>query len=140
MHIRLSGRRSWHAVSEKLRATLVDMKKAAGGDAERPKVAWATMLKLVGNVVKVCALHKCFVDVLLLVSIRTLNSVAGQQHQQPEGLCDLLHRPDDLALAVQNPSEEKYRRINLANAAIQSRVASLPSSVTFFELLGFQVS
>lgn len=51
----------WHAVSEKLRATLVDMKKAAGGDAERPKVAWATMLKLVGNVVKVCVLHKYFV-------------------------------------------------------------------------------
>ena len=41
---------------------------------------------------------------------------------------------------MQNPGEEKYRRINLANAAIQSRVASLPSSVTFFELLGFQVS
>jgi PUB domain len=48
--------------------------------------------------------------------------------------------PDDQTLTVQNPSEEKYRRINLANAAIQSRVASLPSSVTFFELLGFQVS
>jgi hypothetical protein len=44
----------WHAVSEKLRATLVGMKKSAGDDAERPKVAWATMLKLVGNVVKVC--------------------------------------------------------------------------------------
>lgn len=51
-----------------------------------------------------------------------------------------LHVPDDQTLTVQNPSEEKYRRINLANAAIQSRVARLPSSVTFFELLGFQVS
>jgi hypothetical protein len=57
MHIRPSGN-FWHAVSEKLRATLVDMKKAAGGDAERPKVAWATMLKLVGNVVKVRNLDK----------------------------------------------------------------------------------
>jgi len=56
-----SARRGWlwhlkagaRAVSEKLRATLVDMKKAAGGDANKPKVAWATMLKYVGNVAKV---------------------------------------------------------------------------------------
>ena len=41
---------------------------------------------------------------------------------------------------MQNPSEEKFRRINLTNAAIQSRVASLPSSMAFFELLGFQVN
>jgi hypothetical protein len=52
-------------VSEKLRATLVDMKKAAGGDAERPKVAWATMLKLVGNVVKVCSLGWRFLVTVL---------------------------------------------------------------------------
>lgn len=76
-------------MSEKLRATLVDMKKAAGGDADKPKLAWATMLKYIGNIAK-------------------------------------------------NPAEEKFRRIKLSNAAFQSRVASLPSSLTFFELIGFQ--
>lgn len=45
----------FRAVSEKLRAALVDMKKTAGGDSEKTKVAWATMLKYIGNVAKVCS-------------------------------------------------------------------------------------
>lgn len=40
---------------------------------------------------------------------------------------------------MQNPGEDKFRRIKLSNAAFQSRVASLPSSITFFEIVGFQV-
>ncbi len=40
---------------------------------------------------------------------------------------------------MQTPGEDKFRRIKLSNAAFQSKVASLPSSLTFFELIGFQV-
>ena len=39
---------------------------------------------------------------------------------------------------MQNPEEEKFRKIKVDNAAFQSRVATLPSSVRFLEVAGFQ--
>lgn len=39
------------SATEKLRSSLVEMKKSAGDDDERPKTAWATLLKMLGNVV-----------------------------------------------------------------------------------------
>jgi hypothetical protein len=37
------------------------------------------------------------------------------------------------------PDEDKFRSINMGNAAFQARVASVPGAVDFFKLLGFQV-
>ena len=39
-----------------------------------------------------------------------------------------------------NPGEEKFRRIRVSNAAFQSKVASVPHSLEFLELVGFKVS
>lgn len=36
-----------------------------------------------------------------------------------------------------NPDEEKFRRINLGNAAFQARVAVVPGAVEFLEACGF---
>lgn len=36
------------------------------------------------------------------------------------------------------PDEDKFRSINMGNAAFQARVASVPGAVDFFKLLGFQ--
>lgn len=38
--------------TEKLRSSLVDMKKAAGDDDAKPKAAWATLVKMLGNVAR----------------------------------------------------------------------------------------
>lgn len=38
------------AAAEKMRAALVEMKKAAGDDEARNSTAWLTLLKLIGNV------------------------------------------------------------------------------------------
>lgn len=40
---------------------------------------------------------------------------------------------------ARSPDEDKFRSINMGNAAFQSRVASVPGAVDFFKLLGFQV-
>ena len=40
--------------------------------------------------------------------------------------------------SLQNPGEEKYRKIKLSNAAFQSRVAALPASLDFLSHVGFQ--
>jgi len=77
------------SAAEKMRAALVEMKKAAGDDEARNSTAWLTLLKLIGNV-------------------------------------------------AHAPQVEKFRRIKLTNAAIQSRLTSLPGSITFLELCGFQ--
>lgn len=37
------------------------------------------------------------------------------------------------------PDEDKFRRINLGNAAFQSRVAAVPGAVEFLEMCGFKV-
>jgi hypothetical protein len=37
------------------------------------------------------------------------------------------------------PDEDKFRSINMGNAAFHARVASVPGAVDFFKLLGFQV-
>lgn len=37
------------------------------------------------------------------------------------------------------PDDDKFRSINMGNAAFQSRVASVPGAVDFFKLMGFQV-
>lgn len=39
---------------------------------------------------------------------------------------------------MQDPKEEKYRRIKLSNAAFQSRVSSMNGALKFLELVGFQ--
>ena len=39
---------------------------------------------------------------------------------------------------MQNPSEEKFRRINGDNAVFRSKVADLPASLDFLIQLGFQ--
>ena len=39
--------------------------------------------------------------------------------------------------AVQDPKEDKFRKIRLSNAAFQSRVASMSGAVKFLELIGF---
>lgn len=38
------------------------------------------------------------------------------------------------------PDEDKFRTINLGNAAFHSRVAAVPGSVDFLKVVGFQVS
>lgn len=40
---------------------------------------------------------------------------------------------------ARSPDEDKFRSINMGNAAFQSRVASVSGAVDFFKLLGFQV-
>lgn len=42
------------------------------------------------------------------------------------------------ANVANNPTEDKFRRIKLTNAAIQQRVTSLTGAVEFLELCGFQ--
>ena len=39
-----------------------------------------------------------------------------------------------------NPGEDKFRRIRISNAAFQSKVASVPHSTEFLEIVGFKVS
>ena len=39
---------------------------------------------------------------------------------------------------MQDPKEEKYRKIRLSNAAFQARVGSLNGALKFLELVGFQ--
>ena len=39
---------------------------------------------------------------------------------------------------VKAPENEKFRRINLYNAAIQSRVGKIPEAVAFLEQCGFE--
>ena len=39
---------------------------------------------------------------------------------------------------VQDPREEKFRRIRLGNAAFQARVGGVEGALRFLELLGFQ--
>lgn len=39
---------------------------------------------------------------------------------------------------MQNPQEEKFRKIKLSNPAFQSRIANLPASLDFLALVGFQ--
>ena len=39
---------------------------------------------------------------------------------------------------MQNPTEEKFRKIKLSNAAFQSRVASLTGSIDFLRAVGFE--
>lgn len=41
-------------------------------------------------------------------------------------------------LILQNPNEQKFRSIKLDNAAFQARVASLPSSLSFLQGVGFE--
>lgn len=40
---------------------------------------------------------------------------------------------------VRAPDEDKFRNINLGNAAFQSRVGSVPGAVDFLKVVGFQV-
>lgn len=40
-------------------------------------------------------------------------------------------------MTVQNPGEDKFRRIRLGNAAFQARVGALEGGVAVLELLGF---
>lgn len=46
----------------------------------------------------------------------------------------------DMACAgvLQNPGEEKFRRIKLSNAAFQNRVAVLPATLQFLGHVGFE--
>ena len=44
---------------------------------------------------------------------------------------------EPLQPAAQDPSQEKFRRIRLGNAAFQARVGSLEGGVAALELLGF---
>ena len=39
---------------------------------------------------------------------------------------------------MQDPKEEKYRKIKLSNAAFKTRVSSLNGALKFLEILGFQ--
>ena len=39
---------------------------------------------------------------------------------------------------MQDPTEEKYRKIKLSNAAFQKRVSSLNGALKFLEVVGFQ--
>ncbi len=39
---------------------------------------------------------------------------------------------------LQDPKEEKYRKIKLSNAAFQGRVSSLYGALKFLEVVGFQ--
>jgi hypothetical protein len=39
---------------------------------------------------------------------------------------------------ARSPDEDKFRSINMGNAAFQARVASVPGAVDFFKLLCFQ--
>ena len=39
---------------------------------------------------------------------------------------------------VQDPKEEKYRKIKLSNAAFKTRVGSLNGALKFLEVVGFQ--
>lgn len=62
----------------------------------------------------------------------------------PERLVTCLHsisfhqpRLEPLQPAAQDPSQEKFRRIRLGNAAFQARVGSLEGGVAALELLGF---
>lgn len=151
-----------YAVAEKLRATLVDMKKAAGGDADKPKVAWATMLKYIGNVAKVSTPAAPWLDAerqLMTWTPRSFDAILPRVHSVSfvlladddgahELCCMATHdappdcrctRDERIIVGAQNPGEEKFRRIKLSNPAFQSKVAALPSSITFFEIAGFQV-
>lgn len=44
-----------------------------------------------------------------------------------------------LGNVVRAPDEDKFRSINLGNAAFQSRVAAVQGAVDFLHLVGFQV-
>lgn len=46
--------------------------------------------------------------------------------------------PSETFCDVQCPGEEKFRRINLENAAFKTRVASIPSCLEFLKGLGFE--
>ena len=39
---------------------------------------------------------------------------------------------------LQNPHEERYRKVNISNAAFQQRVASAPGGMEFMTAVGFE--
>lgn len=45
-----------------------------------------------------------------------------------------------LGNVVRAPDEDKFRNINLGNAAFQSRVRGVPGAVDFLKVVGFEVS
>ena len=117
------------------------MKKVNPGKDEQLKTCWGTMLKYIGNVAKVgLSLHMC---------------LCNPQHSQ-HAHRDSINPDAGLAFTaksnrkwgrggltgasslMQDPKEEKYRKIRLCNAAFQARVGSLNGALKFLEIVGFQ--
>ncbi|KIY97901.1 hypothetical protein MNEG_10060 [Monoraphidium neglectum] len=90
------------------------MKKAAPGGDEQFKTAAATILKYIGTGERP--------GLFALGALRLLPSSI----KLPGG---------NVARA---PDEDKFRRINLGNAAFQSRVAVVPGAIELLETLGFR--
>lgn len=68
-----------------------------------------------------------------LVKLKT--SLPGEDEKSKKAFNTLLTYLGNIA---KNPSEEKFRKIKLTNAAFQARVGSHPGGIEFLELCGFE--